>query len=176
MLSSAIHSQFLSNKIHKFHDFYKIYKYKFWYSVISLEYKFYTEFTNIVLIRDESIRSLFKIYLFHYMFPCYDSFYRSPAPKWRALFHWSFHSIPFLLLIVPIPPSLPRKRVARSFPGRLVWRSKREWSTYRRLIRFPHGCSGYYPLQHPSYKSRNCARAEMPKIYPANPSGKSDTD
>lgn len=47
-------------------------------------------------------------------------------------------------------------------PRRRVRRSKREWSTYRRLIR-SSGCSGYYhqcerPFRHPPRKSRNCAR------------------
>lgn len=58
---------------------------------------------------------------------------------------------------------------------RLVRRSKRERSTYHRLIR-SSGCSSYYPCMNarfgtdPRRVSHGIARAETFKTYPANPS------
>lgn len=111
------------------------------------------------------MRCPFKLCLYHlslHVSLLCDSFYKNGEIP-------NATSLAFPFYFVPSPyhldsSSLPRECVARLFPSRLVWRSKREWSTYRRLIRFSHGCSGYYPLRHPSCKSRNARAWKCPRF------------
>jgi len=94
--------------------------------------------------------------------PCCDSFYRDDKRRFvSSLSSW------FSFAVTETRYTL--------VSWRLVRRSKRERSTYRRLIR-SSGCSDYYPCINARFGtdlrrvSHGIARAEMFKTYPANPS------